>query len=373
MSLDTMMLALRESKEKPTRLEAGMCLAEGGWAVFPLRDGEKYNEQATGAVNHLKATRDPARFHEMATFVMEQTQTTDINIGLYPHGCAVPLLVIDLDGSESIRTFFDTAVGFGHVDVSMWLRVNSTRPDHGRHIYFTLPPDSPGYSNSQHVWGGDVRSARGYCVMPPSMHEGRFYTWSGEKLYQAPEWVLQYLNEAKFREGGNNYNAEEVGRMLDAMSRHMGTAYGDAALDNLLHEITYAVEGDIVNGRHPAMVKAVYRSLDLALDMHVNALDAINRIYEVYGNLFDGSERDKRHNEVIKNVQWWFNNRDGVTGDVTDLQGVREWVVAHGGDSLEPSNPVMAHAMRLVESTKQTHQKLVSRASISDHHKKVNK
>ena len=109
----------------------------------------------------------------------------------------------DLDGAEAIQRFFDDAMNHGHVDIGMWLRVNTTRPDHGRHLYFAAP-DGKQWSNSPHIWGGDVRSGRGHVVMPPSTTETGMYTWVGEKLYGAPDWVIEGLRGGRVKDGSRD-------------------------------------------------------------------------------------------------------------------------------------------------------------------------
>lgn len=325
MTLQDMLIALRESQCVPTKREAGELLCEGGWSVFPLPDMAKYDE----GLSYRNATRDPARWSDMCDWQMSRHESRDVNIGLWPAGCAVPLLVIDLDGAEAIWRFFNDAQAHGHVDVELWLRVNTTRPDHGRHIYFAAP-DSRGYSNSTHRWGGDVRSGRGHVVLPPSTTGHGRYTWVGDKLYTAPEWVVEGLHAARSgSRGGGARSADELKAMLAALSTCEPTSYGRAAVTGLEGELRDARPGDAKAGRNASLARSVYRALDLALEGSFPAEEAVSRLAGVYETLFFDEPDRAWAGEVVRCVRSWADMHPDLETELADARAAREW--AAGG------------------------------------------
>lgn len=329
MSYDEMMIALRESQSVPTKLEAGIILAQGGWAIFPAPNNAKFDV----GLSYLSATTDPARFNDMAQDVMLRNECHDVNICLAPGKCTVPLIVVDLDGTQAIQSFFDDAVGHGHLDVQMWLRVNTTRVDHGRHIYF-VSPDGEQWSNSSHVWGGEVRSGRGHVVMPPSTTETGRYTWAGEKLYAAPQWVIDGLK------GGRVKNAERTGYKTDDeietilynLSQWGCTSYGRTALNNLLAEMRDSMPGAGIDGRNPRLSRSINRMLDLAVSRDLNAYEALGEIADQYQALFSPDETHRSPlGEVRRCVESWMNNHDTAELDADNANVVMAWANARGG------------------------------------------
>lgn len=327
-----MMIALRESQTVPTKREAGMILAEGGWAVFPVPNYAKFD---TG-LSYLNATMSGAKFNDMAESVMHRHECYDVNIALCPGKCAVPMLVVDLDGSEAIWRFFNDAEEHGHIDVSMWMRVNTTRPDHGRHIYF-VAPEGKQWGNTTHVWGGDVRSGRGHVVMPPSTTETGRYTWVGEKLYTAPAWVIEGLRGSVVKDATRDgqKSDEEINELLENLSQWNCTAYGRKGLDNMLAEMQDARAGDQAGGRNPHLAKTINRVMDLAVERDLNALEAINEVAEVYLSLFSPDEGRNPLAEVVRCVNSWFRNHETVALDAEDANVMQEWANARGGGATQ--------------------------------------
>lgn len=323
--LESMLIAMRESQTVPTKKQAGEILANGGWAVFPLPNGMKFDK----GLSYLHATVDPGRFAEMADWQMQRHECRDVNIALAPGKCIVPLLVVDLDGTEAITRFWEDATGRGHADVPLWLRVNTTRQDHGRHIYFASPGGVQ-YSNSSHRWGGEIRSGKGHVVVPPSTTETGRYTWAGEKLYSAPDWVLEGLHAARAASGGRNMADDEISATLDILSLWAWTSYGEAAVNNLLQELADARPGDPNAGRNATLARVTYRVLDLALERQVPAMEGISRVASTYQELFYGEEGRNPHGELLRCVRSWMNNKEDLEDGLAGNYELAQWVAKRG-------------------------------------------
>lgn len=328
----TMMVSLRESLTVPTKRDAGMILAAGGWAVFPVPNNAKFD---TG-LSYLNATTEPSRWWDMCESVMYRHECHDVNIALCPGKCVIPLIVVDLDGTEAIWRFFEDARAHGHEDVGMWLRVNTTRSDYGRHMYFASP-EGQQWANSTHVWGGDVRSGRGHVVMPPSSTELGRYTWAGETLYQCPPWVLEGLRggAVKNQTRDGDKTDEEISELLEELSQWAYTSYGRKAMDNMLAEMTQARPGDQLGGRNPHLAKTINRVLDLAVERHLNALEAVNEIADTYVTLFSPDEGRSPLAEVVRCVNSWMRNHENVKMDAEDANIIQEWANQRGSGEVQ--------------------------------------
>lgn len=370
--LQSMLVALRESMTRPTKREAGMVLAEGGWAVFPLPNNQKFDQ----GLSYLNATTDPARWWDMCESVMERNECVDVNIALCPGKCAVPLIVVDLDGAEAIQRFFDDAMNHGHIDIGMWLRVNTTRPDHGRHLYFAAP-DGKQWSNSTHIWGGDVRSGRGHVVMPPSTTETGMYTWVGDKLYGAPDWVIEGLRGGRVKDGSRDSEKsdEEIAELLEELSQWSATSYGHTALNNMLADMREARPGDQRGGRNPHLSKTINRVMDLAVERHLNALEAINLVAEQYVALFSVDELAGRNplQEVVRCVNSWFRNHDTVALDAQDANVIMEWANQRGGGQTQTVPDVIDTVMTAEDTSPSVRTRAPRRRSGRDWKAQANK
>lgn len=341
--LESMMLAKRDSMTVPTKREAGRILADGGWSVFPVPNFAKLDH----GFSYRSSTIDPGVWEVMCEDIMRRNECLDVNVCLAPAKCLVPLLVIDLDGAASIQAFFSNAIDAGHVDVEMWMRVNTTRPDHGRHVYF-VSPEGRRFGNSKHKWGGEVRSAKGHVVMPPSTTELGRYTWVGEKLYEAPQWVLENLRMAS-HSGDHATGDETVEAILQAMSQCESTSYGEVGLANMLKELGDARPGSPQGGRNPTLSKVVNRVLDLALERHLSALVALSEVQRVYVSLFSVDEMQARSpgGEFVRCVHSWIRNKEDLDDSIRSLEGVTGFLSSRGevkGSTVDPKIHLLQQA-----------------------------
>lgn len=157
-------------------LEDALSLARAGWAVLPLNG--KVPRTAHGVKD---ASTDPER-------VAEWWRSGSHNIG-----ARVPsaLMVLDIDpqngGSlEALELAAGTAL-------PPTLTVHSGRGTGGQHRYY-LHPGGP-LSSRRLPEGIDVKTERGYCVMPPSLHPatGQPYRWEKRPAATLPAAVVAML------------------------------------------------------------------------------------------------------------------------------------------------------------------------------------
>lgn len=159
----------------PTETDA-LHLAWAGWAVLPLR-----GKIPTTAHGVLDATTDERQ-------IRQWWQNAQHNIG-----ARVPasLMVLDVDPQNggSLAALEDAA----GVQLPETLTVHSGRGTGGQHRYY-LHPGGP-LTSSRLPAGIDVKTDRGYCVMPPSLHPvtGQPYRWEHRTPVQLPLSVVALL------------------------------------------------------------------------------------------------------------------------------------------------------------------------------------
>lgn len=160
----------------PDRSDA-LELARKGWAVLPLRG----KVPVTG-----HGVKDASR--DLAQVSAWWPAGASWNVG-----ARVPaaLLVLDVDpqnGGSLVE--LERAAG---VRLPATLTVHSGRGTGGQHRYY-LHPGGPVSSRRLPV-GIDVKTDRGYCVMPPSVHSatGRPYRWEQRAPVALPPEVVALL------------------------------------------------------------------------------------------------------------------------------------------------------------------------------------
>lgn len=335
-----MIEAAWDAQAARTRIDAGAVLAQGGWSVFPLPDGQKFDTGGQIAQSYMTATIDPGVFVERAEWNLDRWNCSDVNLGLSPAKCIVPLLAIDLDGAEAINGFFQSGIAAGETAERMgsWLRCKTTRPEGGRHVYF-ISPYGQGYHNAQHAWGGEVRSAAGHVVAPPSVTPDGRYELLGTTLIEAPTWVLlgSHANAITGPQHQRTHvNRSQLNDIVQRLSdeRWPGDKYGEVALNRHLEEIKASGTrvGDVRHGRNPTMTKAVYRILDLALDGRLLAQPALDAIADAYVGLFafDGpGEQDKRAQEIVRAVNSWCEKATDLKEKLQSRDDAHKWAETH--------------------------------------------
>jgi|GEM_PF-589756 len=157
-------------------LAAALAYAGRGWAVHPLRPGDKrpllkdWPHQATG---------------DAATIRRWWARWPSANVGLAcgPSG----LVVVDLDvkaGAGGLASWAALAVRLGLDDLAT---PTSRTPSGGLHLFFSAPDPALGNSAGRLGPGIDTRGQGGYAVLPPStLAGGRAYTWEVRPDEQDP-------------------------------------------------------------------------------------------------------------------------------------------------------------------------------------------
>lgn len=164
-------------------IDAALELAERGLAVFPCRERGKMPLTSDG---FHAASRDPEQIR------MWWAKWPSANIGV---ACgASNLVVLDVDprhdGDESLAVL-RAALGEGLTETVTVLTGGG-----GQHLYFRAPTAIVKDNNTGALGPGlDVKSAGGYVIAAPSVHEsGREYAW--EVGYGLGEVALQVLPDA---------------------------------------------------------------------------------------------------------------------------------------------------------------------------------
>lgn len=159
-------------------LSAALDYASHGWKVFPLGPGTKKPNMSGAFYN---GTSDENQIRQLFT------EHPNANIGIRT-GAESGLVVLDVDqknGHEGFVALEELTGGF----VPETLTV--TTPSGGQHLYFAYTGKEIRNSASNIGDGLDVRGDGGYIVAPPSVVDGRTYSWDnyGADLADAPEWL----------------------------------------------------------------------------------------------------------------------------------------------------------------------------------------
>ncbi|AWB90306.1 bifunctional DNA primase/polymerase [Salinibacterium hongtaonis] len=218
----------------PTRDDA-LRLAAAGWPVLPLRG--KIPLTAHGVKD---ATTDPASIERW------WPGSAHHNIGArVPHS----LLVLDIDPQNggSLAALTEAVGG----DLPRTLTVHSGRGTGGRHLYFLHPG---GQVSSTRLPGGiDVKTERGYCVMPPSLHPatGQPYRWEHATPALMPAKLVALLRPAECRSRPLSASRAGPGQ-LSKRAAHLAKTVQDAP-EGKRNDLLYWATCQAVRDGHDAM------------------------------------------------------------------------------------------------------------------------
>lgn len=154
-------------------------LAQRGWAVHPLRPGDKVPASPHGCRD---ATTDPVQIREW------WRTARDANAGIAT-GQASGVWVLDIDGDAGRASLAELEAEHGPLP-----RTLTVRTARGFHLYWRVP-EGVSVRNGAGIRDGlDVRGDGGYVVAPGSRHpSGALYEWAepGADAVDAPAWLLE--------------------------------------------------------------------------------------------------------------------------------------------------------------------------------------
>lgn len=281
--------ATYEAAEAKTGRDAGATLAAGGWCVFPtpaahdrLRcrtcatkrdDCDGKFDQGPAALSYRSASTSVELWVAQAVEVMRRHRVADVGVATSPWRCSVPLVALDLDGQAAVDAF--PALN------SRSFRVESGRPDGGRHVYLS---GSPTPLSGLHRFGGEIRGDRGHLMLPGSTVAERrdYYRPSGERIPDvsdpAMDGVLDGVRETRGGAGATGLSESEGTELLLAWSTRPGSGWALEKFEFRLEELREAAPG----WRHPAMASAVSCAVACAAKGGLSLRWALRRVADTF-------------------------------------------------------------------------------------------
>ena len=193
---------------------AARAYAQRGWAVFPIKPGEKVPATHHGCKD---ATTDVGQ-------VDGWWGRCEYNIGVAT-GAPSGIWVLDVDGTEGL----DSLAHLGH---GVPGTLTQFTPSGGVHLVFT-DPGGVGNTAGRIAPNVDSRGDGGYIVVAPSLHpNGGRYKWGGKQTPQPiPGWLVREI-----RKPPKERAQVQLGRTDVA-------GYAGAALNAEVELVASAVEG----------------------------------------------------------------------------------------------------------------------------------
>ncbi|MDQ3105754.1 MAG: bifunctional DNA primase/polymerase, partial [Actinomycetota bacterium] len=182
--------------ESPTVGEAAVELAARGWAVFPTRDRDKPPRPSCAECRREPRCRGPHECgHELCHGVLDASTDLERVVDWFTRfpaanlGARVPtgLVVLDIDprhgGDDQLAAL---VAEHGQLPATLSVRTGSG----GWHYYMRA---SVAATQARLPAGVELKTPRGYCIMPPSVHPatGQPYEWH-EVVEPArmPRWLV---------------------------------------------------------------------------------------------------------------------------------------------------------------------------------------
>ncbi len=216
--------------ERNRLLAAALAYARWGWAVHPLRPGDK--RPLVKDWPH-KATTD------LKTIQAWWAQWPDANVGLAcgPSGS----FVVDLDVKGDADGLASWANLRARLGLGELITPTSRTPSGGRHLFFAAGDNALGNSTGRLGPGIDTRGEGGYVLLPPStLADGTTYTWEISPREQdpspLPQALVRVLADPEPRLQGDS-------GCLPRGATDRGTAYALAALSGELARLATAASG----------------------------------------------------------------------------------------------------------------------------------
>jgi len=183
--------------ESPTVAEAAVELAAHGWAVFPTRDRDKPPRPSCSECRREPRCRGPQTCgHELCHGVLDATTDLDRVVDWFTRflaanlGARVPtgLVVLDIDPRHGGDDHLAALVAeHGQLPATLSVRTGSG----GWHHYLRA---SHAATQGRLPAGVELKTPRGYCIMPPSVHPatGSPYEWHEvTEPAPMPRWLVE--------------------------------------------------------------------------------------------------------------------------------------------------------------------------------------
>ena len=195
-----------------------------GWAVFPLRPGDKTPAVKGG---FYSGTTNPATLRRYYRYY-------PYNIGIRT-GIASKLFVLDADGDLGARSLAALEAEHGLLPDTL---ISTT--SNGTHFWFACEIPLPGNAGTI-APGIDHRCEGGYAVAPPSVHpDGPAYIWRNDRpLAELPQWLADLAR--KRLAPAPTPNRKHVS-LLPPPNGSV-SAYGAAALEQEINDVANAAIG----------------------------------------------------------------------------------------------------------------------------------
>jgi hypothetical protein len=186
---------------------------EHNWPVFPCNP---LNKRPLTAHGHLDASLDPKQIDTWWAI------TPMAMLGV-PMGLPSGVFCVDLDIKDKISgvEMWNMMIASENAGVDADTRIHNT-PSGGKHYIFIWKEGIRNIPLGKLMPGVEIKADGGYIVVPPSrMADGREYTSNGKAIADAPEWLMQRINEyfglrsEEPLDPDEIKTSEEVLRMLD--------------------------------------------------------------------------------------------------------------------------------------------------------------
>lgn len=215
-----------------TILQAALALASKGIAVFPCHPGTK-----------VPAT--PRGFHDASADLAQVrawwAENPEYNLAFQPQ--LAGWAVVDLDGDEGEASWLNLEIEHGVPDT----RIART-PRGGRHLYFQgeLPPSQS--KLGVHI---DTRGGGSYVLLPPSVVDGKPYTWEDARdPAPLPAWVGEHLAAAAKDKVSASVDDLDLPANVERARRHLERKIerGDIAIEGQMGDLkTFVTACEVMN------------------------------------------------------------------------------------------------------------------------------
>lgn len=276
-----------------TKLDAALALANLGFHVFPLIQGEK--EPLIQAWQH-RATRDPEQIKAWWTDpVMGFQQDFNVGISTSRYGSGSALWVVDVDNKGEKRGN-DEVVRLEMLGLEFPATFEQITPSGGKHLVYIV--DEPVRQGANVLAPGlDIRSRGGFIVGAGStVQQGRYHVREPQlQPARAPDWYKTY---SPVRPGNGPRDRTAPVVPVDAAHANL------RARDYLVEHAPVAIEG--AGGDHTTFTVACRIK-----DFGVTQLDALTLLAELWN---PRCQPPWTHEDLVRKVDNAYNYGNDAPG-----------------------------------------------------------